>query len=1256
MNIYNDKNIRQNIEYLAKVDWTNKTAVIDRDRKVRLIEGKQPQAPDVLINVVSEIEELVHRKPELLRDTTLTDQIQEVRRKYAEKLQSPRNKLEIQLKSFRQLIFDAFSAGSLAMPAYESLEKFDKETKLLEAIQKIKALAENCPQKEIQEVAQTAYIAIEKAWQQLNQDFANPKITCFREDSTPIIHEFTLTMYSIIDQAENSLLDYKKERKELNEFLAKLRVECQNDKDQCQVVDCFLDPKEFYHLLVKSDTKALEQVQSSLLSKISLYQKESFIAGQLEKMISMLTYLINNKKLNNSEASAKSEFESLIKKHETYRPIFESLAALQIDYAHLSTFKIEDLRQVFKIIDRELVKRRATIISRMRNAIILAAKQQAFYIDSHKLLASVPQFFNINMIDKSHFNWYLSQAILLEKINDPTVDEETKKQLGFLILHSFSKVATIDPGVTESLGMQTTPLFPHDARYHRSEENVILDQITNAFARELHLNNNEFFLTDSAFIQEAITREMPQPIDLVIKDSSHFESVIDYFLTEALSGNFPAEPVMVNISSFVEDAHSLPQVTHRLEEIVTRKVKEFLDAHPEVEKEILIDKLISQFHLFSIFKHRNCSVIAIPQMSDHADIFRNSQDLPFASLKESHIKLYHDIRLLMVKGGFVLSPDQAKKAWLSVEGSSIFSKLPVHQSKLAMKGDKIPLHFQSISQFLREPIFNKFEELSNSANAPPYVQILTQATKRLLDGLLQCSTKVNGLHGLFRKKGIEELLQFSYFQIINAMNEAILRKDDLVQFNNQIEIIHQNIQNILEIAEPYEENECASAIIQKMTGGKNPLIPSTLGEPKVHLKASAMRGLSSVLSSIETQKQTKNLNIAVLKDSYYEVANVLKRSKTSQVSVLNGDLFNLSKDDAIDELTGPIDLFVCEYHHNISTKRREYSPENILGQVKEIFKRDLAAPQMTLLIDTTINLEMSDDIRILLADPEIQESIIKGRLNVVFLRSAQKFDMLGMDNYYGGITTAINNSQAFAGFNERMNDPDDQLRGLSYQGLTHLQRCCGTKIDDYRQAINDNTKRLYQSLPKEAVFQKGTKNPMQISAMKDDKLPFIDIKFPNYPLLADNFDSLLQNYADLNRLLLTRRSSFGFVNTNFTVIIDEDGTKKFRLNPGLESKETIAKYAEFFCRLQKAISIGVNQSAQYQEELEKRLEAAEVQLEKAKSTLHRAKTEEKAQAMADLDLAQVLYDKAKADVEKLKKNPYKHIDESICIYLTKGKW
>jgi hypothetical protein len=424
----------------------------------------------------------------------------------------------------------------------------------------------------------------------------------------------------------------------------------------------------------------------------------------------------------------------------------------------------------------------------------------------------------------------------------------------------------------------------------------------------------------------------------------------------------------------------------------------------------------------------------------------------------------------------------------------------------------------------------------------------------------------------FQEEGLHDLLQLSYFKILNAMGNATLLRHSIGAYFNEIELIHQEIQNILAILsihhgyDPEEYERCA---IKKLTSGDDPIIPSGMRPPHVKIKPSAMRCIESTVAAVERQKGSKRLNIIMQKDIYYESRESMEGIRNYTLGYFDADRF---REDAgsggFEEGAAPptpVDLYICEFHHNISMTKNVYHKEDIRKQILIMKEKGWFAKKCTVLIDTTIGFERSPDMRELLKDPQIRKMVDDGELNMVFMRSCQKFDMLGMDNYYGGVTITVNNDRAFSAFNERMRDPTDQLEGLSYQGMTHLQKCAGNTTDEYRQAIIDNTKLLYDAIPEAMIVKEGNTNSVQVSLHNSEGNVFLQVKTPYDEKQTRKIQSIIMRGARDKRLKMMGRPSFGFPLTNIVDI-------KFaglRINPGLESKGNIMKIAEIFHAIQK---------------------------------------------------------------------------------------
>ena len=787
-------------------------------------------------------------------------------------------------------------------------------------------------------------------------------------------------------------------------------------------------------------------------------------------------------------------------------------------------------------------------------------------LDENLLLKSKSWFAKIR---SNHREWHLNQALYSEHMEG--VDEETRKQLELVMLHGYSKAAPVADLSANHFGFQTSPFLHRDYEYHRSTSSLLLDRVNATYAKELRIKEREMALIHSPRIKELFVREMPNSgLETTIDSTEKFEALIDQLLEDAKSNKFPENKVLIDFTALLKQMHLAPsqirkEIVKPWEKILARKIKTFVKANPSVH----IEQLISEIHLIGFTKYHGENILLIPEflLDPHLYTSNNCSKFVFDLYLQRHSYFLRELDSLISRHGYRLGTIQAKQAWLKIKsGREILTELNFPQARLATKGDTIPRLCWDFETFMEQPIIKKFSDLANSDNPPPYLSVLSQATIDLLRGLSEIKKNGQTVDEIFEKKKISPLLQVSYFRMQNAMNEAIFRKDDFVGFMNQIELIHQEIQMILAVVNPHDEDTLSDSVREKLTSGPSPVISATLPQPSVYAKNSAMHCLSNIVGGVEAQKNGDSLTIMVLEDCYYEETWTLGEAKRHDLHKLNGDVFN-TNGGSIPIPAKPVDLFIAEFHHNISITKKSYKSENLIGQIKAMLNQGIVADKFTVALDTTIDLEQSDQLRALLADPEIQKLINDGKMNVVFFRSAQKFDMMGMDNYYGGIAASINDGHSFALFNESMGTPEDQLSGLSYQGLAHLQKYGGRHLDSYRQTIMNNTRLLYNSLPKEAIYSESSANPMQISEIQDDRSVFLDIKFPNHPKTAGAFRHSFLNFAYNKNLPLTSRSSFGFTTTNFTIIQQE----KFRLNPGLDGKETIDQYASFFRAVQECI-------------------------------------------------------------------------------------
>ncbi len=795
-------------------------------------------------------------------------------------------------------------------------------------------------------------------------------------------------------------------------------------------------------------------------------------------------------------------------------------------------------------------------------------------------------------IQDRHQEWYLHLAILLSQSQNPMLSEKTKNQLYLAMLHGYNKAAEINQLFAEDYNIQIPPFDL--ASYHRFGKHELLEKVQDAYQSDMEFNNNYgLMMIYNLLFEEVLATKFHQPgINLKLSNKEQYKELLNQLFMEALEENVRDGTILINVSNCLLQGHpnEIEKLGKEFEDIFWDMAEKYSNEALQEGKEAIkiwnaIEQLREKLQIEAFTTYKKQPFLLIPLFLGY-----NSQKPKETYLKTlrlgsnidrsqffsqgydwQHMKFYKKMEETIVTTGYRPSPDQIKQAWLNISDvKSILADMRLQEVEFAIKGSTIksPHAFKNFRDLLNNLVMKNFKKMEEED--APYLKILSKGTSNLLEGLDKCCGE-KGIEKVFEEKGLTDLLQIFYVRLNNALADATVRRYEF-EFYNHIEIIHQIIQDILAIAEPYSNDQAFSDSVQKNLLGNNSAIPASLIS-QVHLMPSAMHGVSSTVTAVEKQKGSNNLNVALLKDSYFESVKIFEDVKTYKVSTLDGDSFTENNmDDALGNPSPsklPFDLFVCEFHHNFSKTRTDYHPEDVAGQVKVMYKEGKFAERFTVLIDTTIDLEQSDEVRQFLQDTEIQNLIKEGKLNVVLVRSAQKFDMLGMDNYYGGVSIVLNDKKSFADFNERMSRPEDQLRELSFQGMTHLQRYGQGIQDDYRKAIMKNTQELYKQLPKKAIYHEGTTNPMQISQINDPHSVFLDIKFDERKFSATGkaFYASLRRFAYEEGFPLTLRGGFGFINSNILNVELE----KYRFTPGLESEEIIQCYAAFFQATQTAI-------------------------------------------------------------------------------------
>lgn len=513
----------------------------------------------------------------------------------------------------------------------------------------------------------------------------------------------------------------------------------------------------------------------------------------------------------------------------------------------------------------------------------------------------------------------------------------------------------------------------------------------------------------------------------------------------------------------------------------------------------------------------------------------------------------------MAHAGFAPTPEGLKKAWLRVQNlEEILKTGGVEIAKFAKDPCPMPIFMQNFSDLFKANFYKKFSQLSLESEEP-YLRIMPKATCDLLEGL-----KNFDIDQLFLSKGLGDILQFIYYGIYLAMNTALHQKSDITAFYNQLEAIHLAIQIILEIVKPYDE----LAFERTFKNTYSNFLPKNLEDClSVYTKTCGMRCLSDILTGIEAQKQGQWIQVVIQKGCYFESERLIDLLEVKSISHLDGEVFDKSPLDSISYF-GATDLFLCEFRHNVTQELRIYQEEKVKEQILFFLKINNGHP-LTVALDITLNSEEAE-LSDLLDDPIIQESILKGSLNIQFFKSAQKYFMLGFDNYSGGISISINSPAYFKKFNSILANSKNQLKGLNYQGLTHLLTCAKDSIQLYTKASIENTKILFQKLPPNLIYDKkfAQRNITTISQNIGDGGFFIDLRCNVTFEIRKHFKRYFKYFCVDKNLSISSRESFGFLHTNLMDV----GNDRVRISIGLEGINSIENYAKFFHIFSKALN------------------------------------------------------------------------------------
>lgn len=462
---------------------------------------------------------------------------------------------------------------------------------------------------------------------------------------------------------------------------------------------------------------------------------------------------------------------------------------------------------------------------------------------------------------------------------------------------------------------------------------------------------------------------------------------------------------------------------------------------------------------------------------------------------------------------------------------------------------------ESIASIDQRPqIFNLKERLANK----PHIQLLGKATIDLLNGVFDSITPEQW-EKLHLNETYSQITQASLFKIKEHLATAEMHLDDFAQFAQQIELVSAEIATLLEIAQPFKEDDFAQIYKDSLFSGppmselpRSMQLQFQMGLSKTSVNTFA--GVSAAVLAMNPDPQR-----AYSQGFYFEQAGFIG--------------YDYSFENIIDNSnTKKIDLYCGQFNPNIEIDKKftHYERRDIANDIRLILDKDKAAQYLTIAIDCTIDDYNSENVKNTLM--QFKDEIDAGRLNFVFFKSGQKMDMLGMDNYYGAPFYMVNNGAVqWKPFESLTTNPVHKTDSLSTQWFSLSSKYIPKSLEQYRQQIFENTRAILDKVPAKLKPDGGSTRSLRVNtAAPDMKAAFIDIKVlgPRHKLRSGVILGKFYEKMLSKGIKIQTRATFGLYHSNALIITVNEikGCTSIRLHPGLNPEENAA-FIEFLQEL-----------------------------------------------------------------------------------------
>jgi hypothetical protein len=830
----------------------------------------------------------------------------------------------------------------------------------------------------------------------------------------------------------------------------------------------------------------------------------------------------------------------------------------------------QDILNIFQK-SKEAVKKIANQVNYSSYLKILN-KDTSSYTDETKLLRPL-----VSEAKNTHSNmkeWELNFG-LLHSAYQRTKEEDTKATIRFLMTNYLAKAAYLNSYPATGQGMSESDI--------KSYQNMLqIGQMT--FGGMYHrIADRENPTLRILGLEGAIGSNNEKSADLIPVDSTEIQKLynVAFVTTPDLSKKEEIVNILVNLFEAHRDQFPktnmefpvLIDITAQIGELLftngkNEKIKAYEDKQQEVRVALneiikIAADAIKQKHpndldlaKVSDYLRTNMAVVSRAQVNEHLGVIGLHKNLFKIEDFES--------RTIQLRNKFIT---QKVKEWAGLTAVNVgainFRRVaaethtnPIDIGLLgAGKGVEYTVSgkadvtmYPKLGDILKTNTFRMLENLVEGKypNANEGQQLLAKATVGMMHTLLG---KISEKDWNDKQNDpiIKELTQNALFRITQHLATAAHQGGNFRQFSQCIDRTHSELTTLLALYAPFDP----SSFDHEYKEFLKPIFPEYMEPRTVGVARSAMNVFAGVNSAI-IQEIPNPVRICG-SHSYYEEVALVGGNRTLE-KVLQ------------DPSTEKVDLYVAEFYHNIDidTNHIRYQKGTVAEDIRNIFKNKPKTDSLTVSIDATIDFTRSEDIKELLK--EFQKEITEGKLNFIIFRSGQKFDMMGLDNYFGSPFYIVNNSdKKWDKFSIIKTEEAFKTDPLSEQFFSWITETGPELIDQYKALIFENTRKILNIVPEELAPVQG-KEVCVCSFEEGVKTPFIDIKvdMADFEKNSDLQIWVRQRFTQIflqEDKLVYMRGSFGFLHPNITWI-----EPKMRINPGIDPSE-IRLYQQFFQEL-----------------------------------------------------------------------------------------